>query len=108
MHKKYYVTLLISVSLFVPALVHAQIDSTLFRRAENRDSLNNTMNMDAIYNRPMLSAGKLPISVGGYMEANWQHIGQDGVSQGNQFQFRRFTIFMASTISKRIKFHERA
>ncbi|MGJ1414538.1 hypothetical protein [Sphingobacterium multivorum] len=104
MHKKYYVTLLISVSLFVPALVHAQIDSTLFRRAENRDSLNNTMNMDAIYNRPMLSAGKLPISVGGYMEANWQHIGQDGVSQGNQFQFRRFTIFMASTISKRIKF----
>ncbi|MGJ1361186.1 hypothetical protein ACR79B_07135 [Sphingobacterium spiritivorum] len=104
MHKKYFIILLAAAGLFVPDMVQAQIDSTLFRRAESRDSLKNTMNMDAVYNRPMLSAGKLPVSVGGYMEANWQHIGEDGVSQGHQFQFRRFTIFMASTISKRIKF----
>lgn len=85
-------------------MLYAQIDSTLFKRVENTDSLKNTMNMDAVYNRPMLSVGKVPVAVGGYMEANWQHLGEDGVSDGHQFQFRRFTIFMASTISKRIKF----
>lgn len=62
------------------------------------------MNMDAVYNRPFLSVGKLPVSLGGYMEANWQHLGTDGVSEGHQFQMRRLTIFIASSISKRIKF----
>jgi hypothetical protein len=60
--------------------------------------------MDAIYNRPFLRVGKLPVSLGGYVEANWQHLGTDGVSDGHQFQFRRMTLFFASTISKRIKF----
>ncbi|ULT42985.1 hypothetical protein KRR40_05440 [Niabella defluvii] len=49
-------------------------------------------------------ANKLPVSIGGYMEANWQHMGEDGVSDGHQFQFRRLTVFIASSISKRIKF----
>jgi hypothetical protein len=60
--------------------------------------------MDAVYNRPFLSYGKLPVSVGGYLEANWQHIGTDGISEGHQFQMRRMTLFVASTISKKIKF----
>ena len=60
--------------------------------------------MDAVYNRPFLSFGKLPVSVGGYAEVNWQHIGTDGVSEGHQFQMRRMTLFVASTISKKIKF----
>ena len=38
------------------------------------------------------------------MEANWQHIGTDGISDGHQLQFRRMTLFVASSISKRIKF----
>lgn len=102
MSRIYFLILL--VSLYAPTFLQAQIDSSLFKRVENRDSLKNTMNMDAVYNRPMLFAGRLPLSIGGYMEANWQHIGEDGVSEGHQFQFRRFTIFMASSISKRIKF----
>lgn len=81
----------------------AQADSTLFRRLPT-DSAKQVLNMDAIYNRPFLTAGKLPIAIGGYMEANWQHVGEDGVSEGHQFQFRRMTLFVASTISKRIKF----
>src|SRR4051812_49081862 len=81
----------------------AQIDSTLLRRIP-KDTVRQLMNMDAIYNRPFLRAGKLPVSLGGYAEVNWQHLGTDGVTEGHQFQFRRLTLFVASTISKKIKF----
>jgi hypothetical protein len=60
--------------------------------------------MDAVYNRPFLTFGKLPVALGGYVEANWQHLGTDGFSEGHQFQMRRLTLFVASSISKRIKF----
>lgn len=95
--------LFLSVLFTVPATVSAQIDSTLLRRVP-ADTSNQGMNMDAIYNRPFLGIGKLPVSVGGYMEANWQYMQTDGISEGHQFQFRRMTLFVASTISSRIKF----
>jgi hypothetical protein len=60
--------------------------------------------MDAIYNRPFLSVSKSPVAVGGYVEANWQHLGTNGVSEGNQFQMRRLTLFLGSSIYKKIKF----
>jgi hypothetical protein len=81
----------------------AQIDSTLLRRIP-KDTVKKTMNMDATYNRPFLQMGKLPVSLGGYMEANWQHLGTDGISEGHQFQFRRLSLFVASSITRRIKF----
>jgi len=81
----------------------AQIDSTLLRRTAN-DTTKMSLNMDAQYTRPFLSVGKLPVSLGGYVEANWQHLGTDGVTEGHQFQMRRLTLFVASTIYKRIKF----
>ena len=43
-------------------------------------------------------------AVGGYLEANWQHLGTDGVSDGHQFQVRRMTLFVASAISSRVSF----
>jgi hypothetical protein len=82
---------------------NAQIDSTLLRRATT-DTARRALDMDAIYNRPFLKMGKSPVSIGGYMEANWQYVGTSGITVGNQFQFRRFSVFMASTISSRIKF----
>lgn len=82
---------------------NAQIDESLLKIIP-KDTMKQALNMDAIYNRPFVSVGKLPVSLGGYMEANWQHLGTDGVSDGHQFQFRRMTLFVASTISKRIKF----
>lgn len=88
---------LLSSSLF------AQIDSTLIRKSE-QDTTGLKLNMDAVYNRPFLSVGKFPVAVGGYMEANWQHLGTDGISEGHQFQMRRLTLFVASSIYKRIKF----
>lgn len=81
----------------------SQIDSTLFRRTA-RDTSKLYLNMDAVYNRPFLAVGKLPVSLGGYVEANWQHLGTDGITEGHQFQMRRLTLFVASSIYRRIKF----
>ena len=83
--------------------VFAQIDPSLLKRVP-KDTVNRTMNMDAVYNRPFIAIGKLPVSLGGYMEANWQHLGTNGISEGHQFQFRRVTLFVSSTIGKRLKF----
>jgi hypothetical protein len=60
--------------------------------------------MDAVYNRPFLTAGKLPVAIGGYLEANTQYEVTDGISEGFSFQFRRLSIFLSSTIAKKIKF----
>ena len=94
-------------SLFVTILLSfcaaAQIDPALLKRIP-KDTTKPSLNMDAVYNRPFVAVGKLPVSVGGYMEANWQHLATDGISDGHQFQFRRMTLFVSSTIGKRLKF----
>ena len=92
-----------AIVLFFCSKTIAQIDPTLLKRIA-ADTSKPTMNMDAVYNRPFVAVGKLPVSLGGYMEANWQHMGTDGVSDGHQFQFRRMTLFVSSTIGKRLKF----
>ena len=97
------ISLLVVVTLVVCSTATAQIDSTLFKRTQ-QDTSKLLLNMDAVYNRPFLSVSKLPVAVGGYVEANWQHLGTDGVSEGHQFQMRRLTLFVASSISRRIKF----
>ncbi|MEO6305102.1 MAG: hypothetical protein ABIP51_18230 [Bacteroidia bacterium] len=81
----------------------AQKDSAFFKRVPP-DTSKLKMNLDAIYNRPFLQMGKLPVALGGYMEMNTNYSGTDGVNDGMSFQFRRLTIFMASTIAKKIKF----
>ena len=82
---------------------NAQIDPELLRNPGQRnDSLK--LNMDAVYDRPFIQVGKLPVALGGYIEANYQYLGQDGVTEGHQFQMRRLTLFVSSSISKRIKF----
>jgi hypothetical protein len=81
----------------------AQIDSSLLRRTPV-DTGTMLLNMDAVYNRPFLSVGKMPVALGGYVEANWQHLGTDGVTEGHQFQMRRLTLFVASSIYRRLKF----
>ena len=80
-----------------------QIDS-IIKRVPLPDSTKIIMNTDAIYNRPFLTVGKLPIALGGYLEANTQYKGTDGVDEGFSFQFRRLTLFLSSTIARRIKF----
>jgi len=81
----------------------AQKDTSFVKRIPV-DTSKLKMNLDAVYNRPFLQMGKLPVALGGYMEVNTNYQGTDGVTEGLSFQFRRLTIFMASTIAKKIKF----
>lgn len=93
----------IMLFVFFSVNTKAQIDPLLLNRI-SKDTVKQTMNMDAVYNRPFVAVGKLPVSLGGYMEANWQHLSTEGISEGHQFQFRRMTLFVSSTIGKRLKF----
>lgn len=81
----------------------AQVDPSLLRRIP-KDTSGARMNMDAMYNRPFLQVGKLPVALGGYAEANYQYLQENGISEGHQFQMRRVSLFISSTISQRIKF----
>jgi len=84
--------------------IKAQVDSTLLRRTAVDTTLSKGLNMDAVYNRPFLQMGKLPVSLGGYIEADYQYIGEDGVTEGSSFRIPRMTLFVASTIHRKIKF----
>jgi hypothetical protein len=85
------------------AALFAQIDPALLRNTA-LDTGALKMNMDAVYNRPFLQLGKLPVALGGYVEANYQYLKENGISEGHQFQMRRLTLFVSSSIYKRIKF----
>src|SRR5690554_4827041 len=62
------------------------------------------LNMDAVFNRPTLNLDKIPVTIGGYLEANTMYRIEEGITDGLSFQARRLTIFMAASISERIKF----
>jgi hypothetical protein len=97
-------TIILSIlSFFISSVAFAQIDPLLLRLTP-KDTAGNLLNMDAIYNRPFLQLGKLPVALGGYVEANYQYLQEEGISEGHQFQMRRMTLFVSSSISKRIKF----
>ena len=98
-----YGWILIAVACLFSMETNAQIDSTLLKRVPV-DTSKNLMNMDAVYNRPFLQVGKLPVSVGGYIEADYGYIGEDGVTDGHSFRVPRMTLFVASSIHRKIKF----
>lgn len=93
---------LICALVLTCSLACAQQDSLGTRLPRDTSSL--LLNMDAVYNRPFLQAGKTPVAIGGYVEANTEYKGTDGVTEGLSFQMRRLTLFLSSTISRRIKF----
>lgn len=94
-------TILLSAGISVAT--YAQKDSSFIKRYKAGTSDQN-MNMDAVYSRPFLQADKLPIAIGGYLEANTQYASTDGVSDGFSFQFRRTNLFFSSTVAKKIRF----
>ena len=98
--KKYLLLLLLFA---LTENVIAQIDPALLRRVP-KDTSRPQMNLDAVYNRPFLQVGKLPVALGGYVEANYQYLQENGISEGHQFQMRRLTLFVSSSIANRIKF----
>jgi hypothetical protein len=96
-------TFILVAALLLNLNSYAQIDPSLLKRIP-KDTVKNILNMDALYNRPTLNINKTPISIGGYVEMNWQKMTTDGVSEGHQFQARRLSLFISSAISKRVKF----
>jgi len=88
-----YIVLLLFIVGYIPAIAQDIVDS-----------LNQTMNIDAVYSRPFLDMGKSPVALGGYVEANSNYIVTDGITEGLSFQMQRLTIFMSTTIKRRIKF----
>jgi hypothetical protein len=98
--KKY---LLSGFTLLLSAVGFSQRDSSLFKRILP-DTGKTGMNMDAIYNRPLLQAGKLPATLGGYVEANTAYFSENGINEGLSFQLPRLTLFVSATIKQRIKF----
>lgn len=98
--KKIYFIILWSLAI---GTSRAQIDPALLRKPVG-DTTGRTLNMDAVYNRPFTQAGKLPVALGGYVEANYQYLNEDGITEGHQFQMRRLTLFVSSSVAKRIKF----
>lgn len=98
--RKIFTTLLLAI---LSTTSYSQIDPVLLRKTV-RDTSGMIMNMDAVYNRPFLQLGKLPVALGGYAEANYQYLQEDGITEGHQFQMRRLTLFVSSSIAKRIKF----
>jgi hypothetical protein len=95
--------LLVIITCVLAQAGMSQIDPTLLRRVP-KDTSGTQMNLDAVYNRPFLQVGKLPVSIGGYVEANYQYLQENGISEGHQFQMRRLSLFISSSIRNRIKF----
>ena len=89
--------------VIVSGTVKAQTLDSLITRVPT-DTASSLMNMDAAYNRPFLTVNKMPVALGGYLEANSFYSSEDGVSEGLSFQARRLTMFMSASITKRIKF----
>ncbi len=100
--KNIYLILISNLFLFPSAF--SQNDSSLFKQIPIDTSSKMNLNVDAIYNRPFLNFGKSPVTLGGYFETNFQHISNNGITEGLQFQARRLTLFVASSIRNRIKF----
>ena len=103
-YTSFFKRLLPLIALCLAITSNAQGDSARVFKRVPVDTIKKTLNMDAVYNRPFLGAGKLPLAIGGYLEANTQYAVTNGVPDGFSFQMRRLTLFFSSTIARRIKF----
>ncbi|MBD3636575.1 MAG: hypothetical protein HUJ25_04480 [Crocinitomicaceae bacterium] len=94
--------ILVSLFILMCNLVLAQKDTGFFKVPY--DTSTSKLNMDAVYNRPFLTHKKVPVAVGGYLEANSIYTINDGITDGLSFQARRLTLFLSSSIKNRLKF----
>lgn len=88
---------------FISVASIAQIDTSKINRLSS-DTSGMKLNMDAVYNRPFLQYNKTPVAIGGYVEANSQYKVIDGISEGLSFQMRRMSLFVSSSIHRKVKF----
>ena len=95
--------ILLIITILISQFGYTQIDPVLLRRIP-KDTTIKALNMDAVYNRPFIGIGKIPVALGGYLETNWQKAVTDGATEGHQFQLRRMSLFVSSAVGKRMKF----
>jgi hypothetical protein len=95
---------LLFILFFIIISSYAQLDSSLFVNRVNPKDTTLKLNIDATYDRPFLQMRKMPVSLGGYIEANSNYMVTEGITDGLSFQMRRMTIFMSTSIGRRIKF----
>ena len=88
------------LALFTVPFITAQAQTDTALAAPDTTKLN----MDAVYSRPFQQLGGGAIGLGGYVEANTRYSGTDGISEGLSFQLPRLTLFITSSITRRIKF----
>jgi hypothetical protein len=81
----------------------SQNDSVRVKRS-SLDTSKMLLNMDAVYNRPFLQYGKIPVALGGYAEVSSNYSVTDGITNGLSFQMQRLTLFVSSSIHRKIKF----
>ncbi len=91
---------LLILALFVAPITGVQAQTDTAKAMPDTTKLN----MDAVYSRPFQQLGGGAIGLGGYVEANTRYTGTDGVSEGLSFQLPRLTLFITSSITRRIKF----
>ncbi len=94
---------IILVLTAVTFLARGQQDETaVFSRGKVNDTTQTVQ--DAIYNRPFITMGQTRTAIGGYFEGNTNYSVEDGLSEGFSMEFRRFNIFLYSTIIPRVRF----
>lgn len=101
---KKILTHFIGFSLLCAAPVFSQQDSAAWLKRTAADTSKSLLNMDAVYSRPFLQAGKTPVAVGGYVETKAEYLRTDGISDGFGFQMQRTTLFLSSSLHRKIKF----
>jgi len=97
--------LLCSALLSTP--LHGQLVSDTIQAIQAIESLTVSeadLSMDAVYNRPVSQKTTNQMAMGGYLEINSLVSNLDGLVEGPTMQARRMTLFMASSISSRLKF----
>lgn len=84
--------------------VLAQSDSSIFKRIIVDTAQKSAMNMDAVYNRPFLQVSNTPISIGGYVEADYRYLVTDGITDGHSFRMPRTTLFFSASMDRLLRF----
>ena len=98
------IVLAVIIYILSNGCLSAQSDSSFFKRQPTDTSINSRLNMDAVYNRPFLQVGKIPVAIGGYVESKVEYMQTDGITEGYNFKMQRMTLFVSSSLHRRIKF----
>ncbi len=91
-------TLLLTLLFLLTLPAFLQAEPALQTPVENLNAHQN-----AVYDRPFVITGQRA-SVGGYAEASLNYAGSEGITDGLQFNFQRFNLFVFAPIGQRLRF----